>query len=355
MIPLHQMCLSGRFEWNSVHRQAWLAIKLLASLNFENCVIDENRTLILACDSSQISVSWIMFQVIDGEIKLIGADRRKAAAFRECIALLFCLMTNEHSIKAHPSKVLILTDCIGLSQIFRSKDSSSKLMEAALYLSSFNNLHVKYSTGTSLLTRQYNRAPRRGSRQDQRRLGGFKPPLSKKHLGAELTPEMITDLLCASPESKYIDCFAKRKFYSQALNRYHTSDDSVMTCTDPIPVELEFLSSVYGGWNAAKMTKQQFQELNNSIKNLPAQQLARKLGNTNLNALRKSLYELDLHADLLSVLGRKYFPEKWHNKHELSVSEFMQEQDLPQQIAGVVREALHEAGTPTTTRITKLV
>ena len=33
----------------------------------------------------------------------------------------------------------------------------------------------------------------------------------------------------------------------------------------------------------------------------------------------------------------------------------MQEQDLPQQIAGVVREALREAGTPTTTRITKLV
>ena len=103
------------------------------------------------------------------------------------------------------------------------------------------------------------------------------------------------------------------------------------------------------------MTQHQFQELNNSIKNLPAQQLARKMGNTNLNALRKSLYELDIHEDLLSVLGRKYFPEKWHKKHELSVSEFMEEQDLPQQIASVVRKALHLAGTPTTTRVKKLV
>ena len=90
-MPLHQMCLSGKFEWTNVHQQAWQAIKLLCSLNFENNVIDENRTLILACDSSQISISWVMFQIIHGEIKLIsldskilkGSDWRKAAPFRE--------------------------------------------------------------------------------------------------------------------------------------------------------------------------------------------------------------------------------------------------------------------------------
>ena len=128
-----------------------------------------------------------------------------------------------------------------------------------------------------------------------------------------------------------------------------------MTCADPIPIELEFLSAIYGGWNATKMTQIQFQELNSSIKNLPAQQLARKMTNTNLNALRKSLYELNLHEDLLSVLGRKYFPETWHDKHELSVSEFIEEQDLPDEIANVVRKALRQAGTPTSTKVKKLV
>ena len=83
------------------------------------------------------------------------------------------------------------------------------------------------------------------------------------------------------------------------------------------------------------MTQAQFQELNSSIKNLPAQQLARKMTNTNLNALRKSLYELDLHEDLLSVLGRKYFPDIWHSKHEISVSRFIEEQHLPDEIANV--------------------
>ena len=78
------------------------------------------------------------------------------------------------------------------------------------------------------------------------------------------------------------------------------------------------------------------------------------MNNTNLNALRKSFYELNLQEDLLSVLGRKYFPDKWHDKHELSVSEFIEEQDLPLEIASVVRKALHMAGTQTTTRVKKL-
>ena len=172
-----------------------------------------------------------------------------------------------------------------------------------------------------LMTRQYNRVH---LDEDQQKISDvwaeLNPPLKKRHLGAEITPQMLTDLMCASPQSEFIDCFAKRKFYNQALSRYHTSNDEVMKCADPIPTELDFLSGIYGGWNSTKMTQAQFQELNSSIKNLPAQQLARKMTNTNLNALRKSLYELNLHEDLLSVLGRKYFPDIWHSKHEISVS-----------------------------------
>ena len=283
-MPLHQMCLSGKFEWTSVHQSAWEAIKLLCSLNFQNNVVDENRTLLLACDSSQISVSWVSFQIVEGDVKLIsldskilnGADRRKAAPFRETIALLYCLMSNENIIKSHPAKCLLLTDCIGLSQIFRSKDSSSKLMEASLYLSSFRNLHVKYSTGSSLfmadlMTREFNRVHLDDKQQKLSDIWSeLHPPLDKQHLGAEISPQMLTDLLCAGPQAEYIDCFAKRKFYNQSLSRYHTSTDEVVRFSDPIPTKLEFLSSIYGGWNSTKMTQAQFQELNNSIKNLPA-------------------------------------------------------------------------------------
>ena len=115
--------------------------------------------------------------------------------------------------------------CIGLSQIFRSKDSSSKLMEASLYLSSFRNLHVKYSMGSSLfmadlMTREFNRVHLDDKQQKLKDVWSeLHPPLNKRHLGAEITPQMLTDLLCASPQAEYIDCFAKRKFYNQALSR----------------------------------------------------------------------------------------------------------------------------------------
>ena len=93
---------------------------------------------------------------------LKSADRNKPAAFRETIALMFTLMANEAVIKAHLGKVLILTDCIGLGYIFRFKDTSSKLLEVALYVGTFDKIFVRYSQGSllflaDLLTRQFNK------------------------------------------------------------------------------------------------------------------------------------------------------------------------------------------------------
>ena len=103
----------------------------------------------------QILVAYVGFQLVDGEIKIVSmdsrilksADRNKPAAFRETMALMFALMQNESVIRAYTSKVLILTDCIGLSYVFRLKDSSSKLLEVALYVGTFTNIFVRYSTG----------------------------------------------------------------------------------------------------------------------------------------------------------------------------------------------------------------
>ena len=93
-MPLYQMAMTGVFQWASVHQKAWKAILLLASLGFELNVIDKSKPLLLASDSSQISISWVLFRVI-----LKGADRRKAAAIVEAIGVIFCLMSNEEAIK----------------------------------------------------------------------------------------------------------------------------------------------------------------------------------------------------------------------------------------------------------------
>ena len=43
--PLHQMAMSGSFEWQEKHQLAWKATLLLATLGFANHVIDRTRCL----------------------------------------------------------------------------------------------------------------------------------------------------------------------------------------------------------------------------------------------------------------------------------------------------------------------
>ena len=94
-----------------------------------------------------------------------------------------------------------------------------------------------------LMTREFNRVHLDDKKQKLSDIWSeLHPPLDKKHLGAEISPQMLTDLLCVGLQAEYIDCFAKRKFYNQSLSRYHTSTDAVVRCSDPISTELEFLS-----------------------------------------------------------------------------------------------------------------
>ena len=118
--PLHEMAMSGSFRWDQKHQLAWKATLLLANLGFANHVIDRKQCLFLATDASQIAISWVLFQIIRGDIKLIsmdskilkGSDRNKASSFREAIALIYSLISNEAAIKNHESQVIVLTDCL---------------------------------------------------------------------------------------------------------------------------------------------------------------------------------------------------------------------------------------------------
>ena len=104
-------------------------------------------------------------------------------------------------------QTVLLTDCIGLSSILRSKGTNTKMLEYALFISTFPSLHVKYTVGSSLfladlITRQFNRVE---LCEDKTRISEvwthFPPLLRKKYVGAVLTPEMLTDLLISSPVS----------------------------------------------------------------------------------------------------------------------------------------------------------
>jgi hypothetical protein len=176
------------------------------------------------------------------------------------------------------------------------------LLEVALYVVTFNNIFVRYSQGSSLfladlLTRQFNKV---FLGEDEQKISNLwaelQPPIKRENFKATLSPEMLTNLLASSPNEEYLDIFCKQKFYDQSLLRYHTQPQDVMTQpAEPQPIELSFLADLYSGFNGTKMTSQQFHELNDHLQNFPAQSLARKIKNTNLNSLRKTLFELDIH------------------------------------------------------------
>merc|ERR1711891_137364 len=183
----------------------------------------------------------------------------------------------------------------------------------------------------------------------------FSPPLSKKHIGSILTPSMLTDLLIKSPSLEYLDIFAKRAWYDQSLSRYHKQDDTQVTSQDPIPVEIDFLASLYAGFNGKNMSAQQFQELESSLRTVPAQCLA-KSSHGNLNELRRTLFKLNIHEDLMEILRRKYFPTEYFTKKTMKLSENVTEMDLPAEVAKVIRDAFNTAGVnPDTKESTQLI
>merc|ERR1711895_171448 len=342
---------------------------LITGLEFASHVIDKSRPLFLCTDASQISIGWLLFQIINGEIRIINldskilqsSDRRKPAAIRESLGVIFGLISNENNIKSHPEKTLLMTDCIGISCILRSKATNEKMLENALYISTFRDLHVKYTVGSSLfladlITRQFNKIE---LDNDDEKISAvwakFSPPLKKKHLGAILTPAMLTDLLIKSPSAEYIDIFNKRAWYDQSLSRYHKQDESPVTSNDPIPVEIDFLASLYSGFNGKTMSAQQFQELESSLRTVPAQCLA-KSSHGNLNELRRTLFKLNIHKDLIEILKRKYFPNEYFTKNKIKLSENLSEMDLPAEVARVIRDAWSTAGVnPETRESTQLI
>merc|ERR1712015_329579 len=146
---LQKMAMSGDFVWTELHQKSWKALLLLASLEIGSHVIDMSRPLFLSTDSSQISIAWVLFQLVDRHVCVINldskllknCDRKKPAPIREALAMIYGLMENESTIKSHPLQCTLLTDCIGLATILRNRGVNQKMLD----ISTFSNLAVRYT------------------------------------------------------------------------------------------------------------------------------------------------------------------------------------------------------------------
>ena len=207
----------------------------MCNLQFSNSTIDQTRPLFVCCDSSQICLGILAFQLDDeGQMVLVYCDSRvlkpsdwnKTSSFRELLALVFGVIQMEAQIRGRNCEVVILTDCISLSLIHKQKFHNCKLLEISIYLASFGNLIIQYVQGPSLffadlISRAFNKVYLENSESKvSQEFCELLPPVDIKHARARLTPEMFTDLMLSRQSKEYLDCFSRRGFYSPNLTRY---------------------------------------------------------------------------------------------------------------------------------------
>ena len=361
-LPLQQMSQSGVFQWNEIHELSWQCLKLLASLKFENRVPDNSQPLFISADASQIAIGILAFQIDpDGEISLVycdskllsSGDRNKPASHRELLAMVFSLISLENTIKAHQSPVIMLSDCISLQLVARGKFSDNKMLEISLYLSTFENLSIRYFSGAhlffcDLLSRSFNEVYIKNDRNLSKEWSQILPPV-KGTDGVNIRPALITDYVLANPSEELIDCFAKSDFYSQSKTRYFnlTMQDAL---SQNVPKELGFMASLWAGWNSEKLTREQFDMASRKIKDFPSGALARRLSNPNLGMLRKTLVDLKLDERLLKILEKKYNLNSVPKRNS-TVQEEMKFLDIPNEIQQKVESCLRTQGKKLNTKI----
>ena len=105
-----------------MEEQAFQAVKLAVALNFRNFSINTELPLLMMVDSSKVVTSYMSFQIVEGEIHIIDMDSRvfsepemgAPSVTREALGICYGLRKMEVSIRAHPLKTVLFTDCSSL-------------------------------------------------------------------------------------------------------------------------------------------------------------------------------------------------------------------------------------------------
>ena len=157
----------------------------------------------------------------------------------------------------------MLTDAISLSLLLRQRFHNPKLLEVAVWLSSFQNLSICYLPGyvnvcSDLITRQYNEVLlHNDTRQISKYFAELAVPANKKFWGQKINSQQLKDLLLSSKQSELLDVFSKSSFY-RSSERYFSVKNLKELLNRKIPKELEFLAALYFGFSSGSINESQF-------------------------------------------------------------------------------------------------
>ena len=316
-LPLMEAVKKEKFEWGEAEQKSFSNLKHLCSLQIRNNLVDPTKPLFLCSDSSQVAAAYALIQFgTDGMTKLItcdsklfkAPDRNMSAAHRETVALIWGLTQCETTIRGHGNKVTLLSDCVSVQMLHRSKLNNTKFLEYSMYLSTFTNLGVFYTKGPSLfvadiLTRNYDKVFLKNDNNLSKEFASIIPGLNKKLQQSYISPEMLVDYIIATPAPEKLDCFEKGDIYIQNQRYFPLRQFNEDTYIAP---ELLFLTALYTGHNEKNLTQERLNFINQQILKFPASALTKKLKQPALNELRKQLHTLDMHNIFLSALAKRY-------------------------------------------------
>ena len=172
-LPLLRLLAKGRnnekWVWTDLHHKSWINLKYLLHLAVTLHIPDGNNPLVVISDSNKISPSAALYEYSEDKKQLYlvntfdklfaGAALRYGISRKEMISLLIAFQRWEPAIRNAPY-VLALSDCRAISYVWRMRNSTSALFEAAIFLSSFMNTSFGFIPGiynklSHQLTRQF--------------------------------------------------------------------------------------------------------------------------------------------------------------------------------------------------------
>ena len=156
-LPLIELLRDKKFEWKSIHQEAWENIKALIILDLRLHIPGKDDQLYLFTDASKISCSAVLFADIGGSLKIVCTDSTlfnysdslKSAFLKESIALIRGLKKFENYLGLSTTRLRVFTDCRSLLYVSRKREydiASFNISNTLLHYQSifgFDIFHIK--------------------------------------------------------------------------------------------------------------------------------------------------------------------------------------------------------------------
>ena len=261
---LHALSTAPVFHLRKVHAIEFQLLKFCLDLNITYHIIDLTRPLFCQSDASFSVCSGAMLQTVthpsDPEITELGlvaqfskrykkGDGARSPLVKEVIGLVTCIREYELFFRNCSSFVLVWSDASSLSYITRQKFINSRLYHVSLFLSSFQNLFLKFSPGskgnflTDALSRAYGGIEIKDPSAIPSKLLEHNPQLNLE--GLIITPRVLNQVMLSSCPRYFTEIPERRK---QAFSPLMGEEELRKLINNQPNIESQFLTAVLHGY-----------------------------------------------------------------------------------------------------------